>query len=802
MSNNDFQIKNGVLKKYTGTDTNVVIPDGVKRIGDNAFSYCESLVSVIIPNGVKKIGEYAFYGCKNLELIEVPDSVENIDNAAFCNLHFPVTISTTTKTVSIMEKWNLIDPFGSDIYYKILLKVKLQNSTACVFLVDKYSEYDIDFFLDNNTPDMEKYDRFVETNTRYKTYDIICAAFARLTYPYELKEEHEMFYRDFLDKNIKKAITTACENNNVDWLKVLLEYKIINSTNFKKFSSVVRNASSEIADFFAAATIPEITVKKEEKSAVSNHPIESFCKENFNEKEINAIIKKSVPSTRHLENVKYKDDSGKASEFVVKCAIAPYIAQMESRPKQIGGYKKDIIRTRFEPLSDKVAEALETESFLDMLEKIAKDADCKAPQCFIPLGRFGTPEQINTIISKMNEWKDWDTYSSSGRSAIIVARGALMLCEYPVAVQMAEKTGNFWRFAGMRGLSEQEYRDEKTLPDIGFDADGVKRYHVGGKTYEVRIGSTLTLELTLDGKSVKSIPKKTPEGEVAATDFAAKKKEFADFIKKRIEYIKSIYITGEKIPAESWLRTYGSKTLLLPFTERVIWQNGKNVLFEVTDGKIRDVNGNEYTPDEPVRIAHVLDMKCDEIQQWQSRIIELQKTLLIEQIWEPVVSIKKSDDICSRYEGAVLTKEERNRFKNSLKSKGIVVKSEEQGYDPYRHTYGTVNNTMIIGDTIRLDYSYNESTSETTLGKMSKEKLTRKTNTVFFELDRLVVKHHIVADDVDALTENILNSFTLAQITEFIDIASSNNSTNCTALLMDYRNKTFNEVDPFSMFVL
>ena len=144
----------------------------------------------------------------------------------------------------------------------------------------------------------------------------------------------------------------------------------------------------------------------------------------------------------------------------------------------------------------------------------------------------------------MNEWKDWDTYSSSGRSAIIVARGALMLCEYPVAVQMAEKTGNFWRFAGMRGLSEQEYRDEKNLPDIGFDADGVKRYHVDGKTYEVRIGSTLTLELTLDGKSVKSIPKKTPEGEVAATDFAAKKKEFADFIKKRIEYIKSIYIRG------------------------------------------------------------------------------------------------------------------------------------------------------------------------------------------------------------------------------------------------------------------
>ena len=30
----DFVIENGVLKKYTGTDTDVVIPDGITKIGN------------------------------------------------------------------------------------------------------------------------------------------------------------------------------------------------------------------------------------------------------------------------------------------------------------------------------------------------------------------------------------------------------------------------------------------------------------------------------------------------------------------------------------------------------------------------------------------------------------------------------------------------------------------------------------------------------------------------------------------------------------------------------------------------
>ena len=43
--------------------TDLVIPDGVTRIGDWAFRFCSGLTSVSIPESVTEIGELAFEGC-------------------------------------------------------------------------------------------------------------------------------------------------------------------------------------------------------------------------------------------------------------------------------------------------------------------------------------------------------------------------------------------------------------------------------------------------------------------------------------------------------------------------------------------------------------------------------------------------------------------------------------------------------------------------------------------------------------------------------------------------------------------
>ncbi len=102
--------------------TSITIPNSVKSIGKNAFSNCtkltrlnisdiaawcainfassgsnplsyiqnlyvndELITDLIIPDGVTKIGNYAFYGCSGLTAVTIPSSVTSIGNNSFSN---------------------------------------------------------------------------------------------------------------------------------------------------------------------------------------------------------------------------------------------------------------------------------------------------------------------------------------------------------------------------------------------------------------------------------------------------------------------------------------------------------------------------------------------------------------------------------------------------------------------------------------------------------------------------------------------------------------------------------------------
>ena len=81
----DFVIRGGVLEKYKGAATEVVIPDNVTVIGGGAFYSCEGITSVVIPDSVSVIGDRAFEGCNNITSVVIPDSVVEIRRAAFRN---------------------------------------------------------------------------------------------------------------------------------------------------------------------------------------------------------------------------------------------------------------------------------------------------------------------------------------------------------------------------------------------------------------------------------------------------------------------------------------------------------------------------------------------------------------------------------------------------------------------------------------------------------------------------------------------------------------------------------------------
>ncbi len=101
-SENGFVILDGVLIKYTGNATEIIIPEEVRVIGGNAFFNNDNITSVEIPSGVTSIGKTAFAGCENLASVEMPESVETIGEKAFwaCDSLNGVTIPSGVKVIS------------------------------------------------------------------------------------------------------------------------------------------------------------------------------------------------------------------------------------------------------------------------------------------------------------------------------------------------------------------------------------------------------------------------------------------------------------------------------------------------------------------------------------------------------------------------------------------------------------------------------------------------------------------------------------------------------------------------------
>lgn len=83
MLSKDFIIENGVLIKYVGKHSEVVVPRIVTEIGEGAFQHCNRLKSVVLLDSVTKIGDNAFAWCKNLKSVEIPESVKEIGDGAF-----------------------------------------------------------------------------------------------------------------------------------------------------------------------------------------------------------------------------------------------------------------------------------------------------------------------------------------------------------------------------------------------------------------------------------------------------------------------------------------------------------------------------------------------------------------------------------------------------------------------------------------------------------------------------------------------------------------------------------------------
>ena len=115
--------------------TNLIIPNSVTSIGEEAFYGCSGLTSVTIPNSVTSIGEEAFYGCSGLTSVTIPNSVTSIGDNAFDRADISTVISLIENPFTIYGKTSGSRTFSQNTFNNATLYVPKGT-------IDKYKATD------------------------------------------------------------------------------------------------------------------------------------------------------------------------------------------------------------------------------------------------------------------------------------------------------------------------------------------------------------------------------------------------------------------------------------------------------------------------------------------------------------------------------------------------------------------------------------------------------------------------------------------------------------------------------------
>ena len=116
-------IGEGAFKECTNL-TDVTLPRGLTTIGNEAFQKCTKLTRINIPDSVTSIGEYAFQECKSLPNIQLPYGIKTIEFFSFkgCTSLTNVTIPASVTSIN----------YGAFNKCKSLRRLTIPNSVTSI----------------------------------------------------------------------------------------------------------------------------------------------------------------------------------------------------------------------------------------------------------------------------------------------------------------------------------------------------------------------------------------------------------------------------------------------------------------------------------------------------------------------------------------------------------------------------------------------------------------------------------------------------------------------------------------------
>ena len=129
--------------------TDITIPNSVTSIGSGVFSDCQYLKTIKLPNSITSIADSSFYKCSNLESINIPNGITKIEDGAFkfcnrlVNIVLPESVSfvgsmafySCNNLTSVTIKNTSSIKFGSDAFrycYKLVEVVNKSTETITV----------------------------------------------------------------------------------------------------------------------------------------------------------------------------------------------------------------------------------------------------------------------------------------------------------------------------------------------------------------------------------------------------------------------------------------------------------------------------------------------------------------------------------------------------------------------------------------------------------------------------------------------------------------------------------------------
>ena len=770
--------------------TELDFPAGVDVIGKYAFNDCVYLQKVHAP-GLKKIGNNAFDGCKKLAVLDIPANT-TIGDESFhdCEMLKKDGVAVVngvlvglSKGKRVPEGVVTIDKYVLSDCTDIPMSVRSigeQRFSASLCLPEGYLLTD------------EKLGGKGLMNTlqyRYKLNIQECAAL----YLFQSGKQ----YDEILEKHMEKDF-----NILMGEMVGLLETKG-KAKHFLRAVEFVMNHADEIPGEMVQK-LYDIGVRCQYKKETplleqylpsggqkaetqSDDPCAPW-REIFNEYLLDKALKPL--GLKNLKKVPLADGSGNAPEYLVKCAIGPYVDQFEGKPKHIGAYTVDYINVQLNEHADRAAALLDRTA----LQQILEDIDLlKVPQAMLPYCRYTGSNQITKLLSDMRSWESWYVHGATGRAAIIIARGALMLSDCREAMMYIDKCGVLDTYAKIRGTDADTIRDQ-FLSNIGLDESGGKTYDLGNQTVTARLQKDLNFLVELPtGKTTKSLPKKGADAEKYATanaDFSEMKKSAKKIVKNRVSILFEDFLSGRARKAAAWKESYLKNPLLRQVASLLVWvQDGKTFL--LTDTGAVTADGTPYSiGDAEIALAHPMDMTRNDVTDWQKWFTANGIKQPFEQIWEPVVEPNSVTE--DRYRGCMIPY---YRFLGQNKH-GIYVEDEDF------HNEIDISFDDCNADIQRIDWLRHEISPDHRfeIRNFCVEQFTRKANHIIAYLDRVTIYDRIRKDDTGIST--FLPQFTLAQITEFIKVATENNCTNVTALLLDYKNQNFADFDPMEEFSL